>query len=34
MNTKLAVMIGVIVVVVIVTIVMLTNSVMCTPPCI
>lgn len=34
MNTKLAVMIGVIVVAVIVTIVMLTNSVMCTPPCI
>jgi hypothetical protein len=34
MNTKLALIIGAIVVAVIVTIVVLTNSVMCTPPCV
>ena len=34
MNTKLALIIGAIVVIAIVTIVMLTNSVMCTPPCV
>ena len=34
MNTKLAIAIGVIVVVVTVAIVILTNSVMCTPPCV
>mgnify|MGYP003638302188 FL=1 len=34
MNIKLAITIGVIVVVVTVAIVMLTNSVMCTPPCV